>query len=746
MAKKKGPRLEPGAKKTRASQGNKLPHGVRADKATPSTPEEALDRIIDALDGQREGNEWRCRCPLHDGHAMFTSVKGQKLVVHCHACGPERQDELIAELKRSDLWYGEPEAIMPVPDNAPAFVPPRDAIGHWEYRDSEGRLLCVQVQTRKVKALLWLYYSNNEWSCRHHPPAPKPLYGLDRLAAQPGALVLVSEGPKKADAARELFDNVVGIAWMGGAKGYPKCDWKPLKGRDVVIWPDADAIGLDAAFGVAQTCLDIGATSVRVVDLPEGVPQGWDLYDALQDGTDLDLAAMVASAKPFTPKHAALTPEFVYVTKPDAFYHLPTRDMLNVEQMDREHMAMMDGEKISRILLKDKRFKRVRNLTYAPGQPVPFAMEDGQEKLNTYQPNSIAPAPGDVTPYLEYMAYMCIRQAERKVMEQWLAYHEQRPGEKILWAPLLVGARQGTGKTTMFLITSAVLGARNVRKITGDALTASFNGWARDVQVVAIEEVMAKGKFEIYNTLKDFITATTMHINEKHVNGYDQPHRVNLFLTSNHEDDAVFVEESDRRLFVVQAPEQLHSDPDFYKRLYAWLAKPESVAALRHYLRQVDLTDFPAKDHAPQTEAKRNMVMASKHPAAEFLQRKFDNQEWPMARPLIEPGHLLEAMPYRFERFREHQLRKFLTAIGAEPAKLQARRSDGTKYRVWIIRDHAKWRAASPKELDAGYDQPLRDGVYRSNMRGQPEWKEPAITEKKPKAKTKWKSRKGSAF
>ena len=42
------------------------------------------------------------------------------------------------------------------------------------------------------------------WHCKA-PPTPRPLYGLDRLAARPAAPALVCEGEKTADAAGLLF-------------------------------------------------------------------------------------------------------------------------------------------------------------------------------------------------------------------------------------------------------------------------------------------------------------------------------------------------------------------------------------------------------------------------------------------------------------------------------------------------------------------------------------------------------------
>ena len=51
---------------------------------------------------------------------------------------------------------------------------------------------------------------------------PRPLYGLDRLAARPDAPVIVCEGEKAADAAERLFPEYVAVTSPNGA-GSPHC-------------------------------------------------------------------------------------------------------------------------------------------------------------------------------------------------------------------------------------------------------------------------------------------------------------------------------------------------------------------------------------------------------------------------------------------------------------------------------------------------------------------------------------------
>jgi hypothetical protein len=65
---------------------------------------------------------------------------------------------------------------------------------------------------------------------------------------------------KAADAATRLLPGFVVVASPNGAKSAAKADWTPLRGRDVIIWPDADAAGLEYAQTVVKY---LGAAGVR---------------------------------------------------------------------------------------------------------------------------------------------------------------------------------------------------------------------------------------------------------------------------------------------------------------------------------------------------------------------------------------------------------------------------------------------------------------------------------------------------
>ncbi|HSD36101.1 MAG TPA: VapE domain-containing protein [Rhodocyclaceae bacterium] len=213
--------------------------------------------------------------------------------------------------------------VMPVPDDAPAPPAAHEFRGlpemSWPYRDAEGRLLGFIhrfVKSTGGKEIAPLTYCRNTksgkclWRWMAFPD-PRPLYGLDRLAAMPDATVLLVEGEKCRDAAQvELLDVVV-MAWPGGAQAVDKVDWSPLAGRKVVTWADCDAkrekltveekqAGIDplskpllpeakqpGVKAMAKVRALLGPMGCKLwnmsIPAPLTVPDGWDVADMLAE-------------------------------------------------------------------------------------------------------------------------------------------------------------------------------------------------------------------------------------------------------------------------------------------------------------------------------------------------------------------------------------------------------------------------------------------------------------------------------
>jgi hypothetical protein len=155
----------------------------------------------------------------------------------------------------------------------------------WTYSDAEGRPLWIACRFNHPdggKDVIPFCWHGDRWRWKALP-APRPLYHLPNLLANPALPVVITEGEKAADAAQVLLaDGATVTTWAGGCKAYNQTDWRPLAGRAVLLWPDADAPGAQAMEAIAATLRSLGA-AVAVAALPQGLPPGWDAADLASD-------------------------------------------------------------------------------------------------------------------------------------------------------------------------------------------------------------------------------------------------------------------------------------------------------------------------------------------------------------------------------------------------------------------------------------------------------------------------------
>lgn len=170
--------------------------------------------------------------------------------------------------------------VMPVPEGAP---PPPAAhqrhgrpVKRWAYRDGADRVCFYHDRyepqgERKQFAPLTLWRSAGgalRWQFKA-PPVPRPIMNVDQLVQHAGAPVLIVEGEKAADAAALLWPAAVVLCWQGGAQAVERADWRPLAGRDAVLWPDADEPGTACMEKLVRTLQGLGVGRLRRLDLAQ---------------------------------------------------------------------------------------------------------------------------------------------------------------------------------------------------------------------------------------------------------------------------------------------------------------------------------------------------------------------------------------------------------------------------------------------------------------------------------------------
>jgi len=188
-----------------------------------------------------------------------------------------------------------------------------EAAGIWCYRTDKGQPIFYIARYEKmvagetIKNIIPYSWDGTQWQ-QKHVPAPRPLYNLDQLAEHPDWPVLVVEGEKCAKAAMQIVgDGYVVTTWPGGSNSDAHANFKPLHGRDVVLWPDADsrqrypkshptapevrkpyneqpgpAVMDRIARSLAPYCPKVRIINVK--DLYDQDADGWDAADALKAG------------------------------------------------------------------------------------------------------------------------------------------------------------------------------------------------------------------------------------------------------------------------------------------------------------------------------------------------------------------------------------------------------------------------------------------------------------------------------
>ncbi|OOY27839.1 hypothetical protein BMI90_11595 [Thioclava sp. L04-15] len=174
----------------------------------------------------------------------------------------------------------------------------------WPYHSVEGDICCLVARFERMSAdgtlkkqilpyTLW-QQPNGEmvWACKQME-GERPLFDLLTLLKQPDAVVLLSEGEKCASAARFAFPNAVSSTWAGGCNAVRKTDFSPLRGRDVILFPDNDTPGLEAMQKIREILRDVGAKRVRQVDIAGlamrvlgSAPEKCDIADLADAGLD----------------------------------------------------------------------------------------------------------------------------------------------------------------------------------------------------------------------------------------------------------------------------------------------------------------------------------------------------------------------------------------------------------------------------------------------------------------------------
>lgn len=248
-----------------------LDSGAWSDFATNDKGGDLI-ALVAYIEGIKQGEAANRLCKL-------LGLSDEKQSAHSRSTSPQNKlaDTSTPKASKSAEWL----AVLPIPENA-GNAPMHHKFGKpsmsWKYHDAEGNVMCLLYRFEPQhgidrKQFLPLTYCENksgkrEWRWQGLLE-PRPLYNLHQLAdrKRKDDFVIVCEGEKAADAAGVLYPDAIITTMLNGAQSVEKTDWKPLKGREVWLWPDNDAAGRRCMQQVNDQLVKVKAAEVRMINL-----------------------------------------------------------------------------------------------------------------------------------------------------------------------------------------------------------------------------------------------------------------------------------------------------------------------------------------------------------------------------------------------------------------------------------------------------------------------------------------------
>lgn len=548
-----------------------------------------------------------------------------------------------------------------------------------------------------------------------------------KVLADTSKPIYITEGEKKAAVACKAGLATLGLGgvWSWRSSKFGKLlldeleaiDWN---GREVIVVFDSDLAdnpNVQAALTqMGRVLLDRGAvvSSVSLTPLDDGSKAGLD---------DWIVARGVDAFKELEPEPLSESVELWRLNEEVALirdnggiveigtFNVYSKSMFCETIYANRRFVRVTGEGKLKECSAPEEWMRWKNrreyqsLTYAPG--------DGQvtskNELNLWKGWGAEPKKGNVKPFTDVLNF--IFKGDRDAQQwflQWCAYPIQNPGTKLYTSVLIHGLTHGTGKSLIGYMLGIVYGD-NFGVIGQEDLESQFNDWGKGKQFVLGEEVTSSDRRRDSDKLKFMTTRTTVSINVKYQPRYELPDYVNYLFTSNHP-DAFFVEPSDRRLFIWEAPRNT-SDPGLYTRADDWMHSKGGASALLYYLlNEVDCRGFNPKGHAPGSASKNAMVELSASDLDIYARSVMEDPEGtltslgPRAKScdLFTIDELLEVFdPGQMRRTTKIAMAKALRRAGALPMEPTTTRV-GTK-KLYAVRNEETWAKSSHGQRDTHY-------------------------------------------
>lgn len=177
-------------------------------------------------------------------------------------------------------------------------------------------------------------------------------------------------------------------------------------------------------------------------------------------------------------------------------------------------------------------------------------------------------------PFLLYLRHLIPDAVQRKILIRWACNNltSVEPDDRVPWAVLLYSAEQGTGKTTLGRVLSALVGSANSMAVNGMNLNDEFTGWMEGKQLISIEELKEDSGFKLYDRLKEYISNPEVSVRRMYAVPYSVESHLTLLAMSNHM-SAISIPNSDedRRWFFPSVTSKIAPDERIHHMIRVYM-------------------------------------------------------------------------------------------------------------------------------------------------------------------------------
>ena len=343
---------------------------------------------------------------------------------------------------------------------------------------------------------------------------------------------------------------------------------------------------------------------------------------------------------------AGLAARYAYVADVDMYMDLTRRQLISKPTLKEIESWRMPKTLFGRLadpvtlLRNSPQTQRCSSVGFHPGAGATFT-EDGALLANLFHhdaPDPIRPTRVELRQLARFLRHMFPRGSDLVWLKHLLdtyAYLLQNPGERVSFTMILVGAIEGSGKSTLMeAIPRLLFGEHNVITASNHELASDFTDYLARAWIVVYAEIALgrdRDATRIANNLKDNQTNRILRIVEKNRAGRSIRNRTTFLATSNDETHALQISQFDRRSGVC-ATSAKSMPTALSTPLYAFLNSQRAAGVLRQLLLSRDVTQFNPAAAPPATDAKAKLIEHSREPIHAELVEAWQMRDAPFDR------------------------------------------------------------------------------------------------------------------